>query len=131
MSKKFINDDLDISHFLGNQISSIVETKTNLSSEEINSEPYFHAIMYGIDKEDYIVIEETVAENVFSTIEIILLAIIIQFILKCIDKKIFNFDFDVCINKIKERYHCIDTKEYTKTLKLKKCEYNRIRGNNF
>lgn len=106
--------------------STIKETKNNITEEELQAEPCIKAIIYSIDKNDYIVCTETVGENILTSILYVLITLMCEFIPAKIRRNVSSFDFEYCVDRIKEKYPLVDTKELVKKLEIKRSNYNRL-----
>lgn len=121
---KLFNNEIAISDILEEPLSDVMETKNSLSEEEIKEKDFLQAIIYDINKEEYIVVKESIGANVFISILYIIVVCVCGGILSRL--KIPHFDLGICVKEIKEKHPSIDTKELAKKLEIKKSNYNRL-----
>ena len=98
------------------------ETKNNLTEEEINSEPFLQAVIYGTVDDDYIIVKETSVDN---TPEIILYFLVVLLCIACITT-LRKFNYKDRLEDIKEKYPLIDLDELKKKLEIRYANYDRL-----
>ncbi len=123
-------EDLNFEDIFGQPCSNITETKNNLTEDEFQEKPYIKAVLYNKDKNDYIIHQETVEENIFLSFGYLVLVFTAGYI-------IYNFKKDHIENPIEEHYLSfidnfkrtygpLDIEDLTQKLELKKNEYNKL-----
>lgn len=122
----FNKDDLNLQDIFGEPISSKTEIKNNVSEEELNDEAYLQAVMYSIDKNDYIMVKETLETNIGVTFLYILVTALTELGVCIIRVQVTDFSFSYHVKKIKSQYKDIDEKELIKKLEIKRNNYNRL-----
>lgn len=122
----FGQENLKLEDILGNADSTIRETKNNITEEELQAESCIKAIIYSKDENDYIVHKETVGENVLLSVVYVLLTLLCEIIPLKIRSDVSSFDFEYCVDRIKEKYPLVDIDELTKKLEIKRNNYNRL-----
>lgn len=123
---KLMNDDVESLHeILGEPISKKKETKNNLTEEELQSDPFLQAMIYSKFDDDFIMVKESLSDNIGLTFLWIIVAVVAQ-IIPILWRGSSNFDYIYCIEKIKENHPIIDVDELTKKLEIKKSNYDRL-----
>ena len=125
---KIIND-IDITSLedvFGNPISSKIETQNNLTDEEIQTQPYLEAIIYSKFDDDFIIVKEKTGDNIALTLVWFLVTILAELIPLFIRSEVSSFDFEYCVDRIKEKYPLVDTNELARKLEIKRDNYNRL-----
>lgn len=124
---KLINKDIkSLCEILGEPISQKKEIKKDLTEEEINSKPLLRAMIYSINDNDFIMVEEPIIYNVYSTLLYIILIIISEALTFYYRKDISNFDYNNCIEEIKRKYSPIDIKTLNKKIEIKRSNYDKL-----
>lgn len=118
-------DDISLESVFGKPISKKIETKNNVTEEELYSKPYLQAIIYNKDKNDYIIIKESVGENIGLTCLYLVITILCQGIPFLIRLN-SNFDFEDSVKLLKNKYQKVDVDKLKKVLELKKQNYERL-----
>lgn len=122
----FGQEDLQLQDVLGEPSSNFKETKKNLTDEELQQESFIRAIIYNVDKNDYIIHEETVGENVLFSLLYICITLFCEMAPLYWRSEHSNFDFEDCVENIKRKHQLVDMKTLKKKLELKRDNYNRI-----
>ena len=124
--KLFDKENLNLEDLLGRATNKI-ETTNKLTEEQINSGSYLEATMYSKDKNDFIVVKESLKDNTFiaiiEAVLIILLSLIIHFAWR---KDCSSFCLEDCIDEIKEKHPDIDIEALKYKLEIKKLNYDRL-----
>lgn len=122
----FEKEKVSLQDILGTPISSFQESNNNVPEEEIEKENYFQAIIYRENEEDYILVRESVSENILITILYICVTGLGELLPLYIRSEVSSFDFENCVSNIKERYQPVDIPTLTKKLKIKRENYDRL-----
>lgn len=122
----FEKEKVSLQDILGTPISSFQESNNNLDEEEIERENYFQAIIYLENEEDYILVRESVSDNILITILYICITGLGELLPLYIRSEISNFDFGDCVSRIKEQYKPVDIPTLAKKLQIKRENYDRI-----
>lgn len=125
---KLINDEdiTSLDEILGDAISSKKQTRNNLTKEEIEKEPYLQAVIYSEIDDDYIVVKETIEQNMGWTILWFLLTTLIEFFPVYLQQEIVSFDYGQSIQNINKKYPLIEKETLMKKLEIKRDNYNRL-----
>lgn len=116
--------DVKLEDVLGEPVSDYKETTNNVDNVDLKKEEYLKAAVYSRDKNDYILKEFTVYENVGVTAAYLLVVIFLQ-IIPAIYREKFPMKFKDEIENISDKYSPLD--EYdVQILKqsLKTCQNN-------
>lgn len=124
---KVINDVdiLSLDEMFGKPKSS-VETKNNLTDEELETKPHLQAVMYSKSDDDFIVVKESILANVSITVLWILITIIVEVLPLYYRDEISSFDYYHSIKRIKEKYPQVNVEELKKKMQIKMNNYNRL-----
>lgn len=122
----FDEDDLNLSDVFGAPVSKKKEFKHYVTEKELQQEDYLQAIIYRKDENDYIICKETMKRNLKVTSIYLLFTILAELLPLYIRSEKSDFDFNDCVRKIKIKYPTVDTEEMSKTLEIKKSNYNRL-----
>ena len=122
----FNKEDLKLEDIFGEPISTIKETKNNLSEDEIAENPFFKAVIYDEDKNDYIMRKETIGENIVFSALYLLIIFIVELPPAFFRHEISDFDFYRCLEEIKEQYRSVDVQELKRKLEIRYDNYNRM-----
>ena len=131
LSLEQINEIIDkemigVEDILGFPISGFIETKDNLTQEEIKSDEYIEAIIYNVDKNDYILVKESVDDNVSMSVLYFFVTLFSMYIPGYYREKISNFNYFDKVSDIEEEYKNIDIESLIKRLEIKEKNYNRL-----
>ena len=108
-------------------VSLIIEKQNNLTEEEINKDAYLEARIYSKSEDDFIIVRESLKESLLIGFGWILFTLIPEFITLYLREEHSSFDFNECIDKIKEKYPFIKTDELSKQLEIRKANYDRLK----
>ena len=122
----FEKDTLTVSDIFGERVSSIKETKNNLTEEELNQEEYIEAIIYNKDENDYIMVKEEIDDNVGFSILFVFLTILAELVPAYYRYEKSSFDYGEVVYHIREKYKKVDIEKVKKLLEIKKENYNRL-----
>ena len=122
----FEKDNLTISDIFGNKVSSVKETKNNLTEEELMQEEYLEATIYKKDEDDYIIVKESIDDNIGYTAIYVLVTILAEIIPLFYRLESSKFDYDDAVYKIREKYSKVDVEKVKKLLEIKRDNYNRL-----
>lgn len=122
----FGKDETQIIEVLGKPKSSIKETRNNLTEEEINDGPYYKALVFYKDENDYKLVKETPLENVlFSALYLFATTVAVLIILK-VRSECSDFDFTYSVSEIKRENPLVDILELNKKLENRKENYKTL-----
>lgn len=124
--KSFEKENLSLMDFLGYPTSNIMETRNNLTNEELQEESFMEAFIYNKDKNNYVTYRETIYENRSDSMLYVLITMFFELLLYAWRDKCSYFSFKVSIQEIKRKYQPLDVDTLKKTLKLKQDNYSRI-----
>ena len=122
----FNKENLSLENLFGEAISTIKETKNNLSEDEINEKEFLQAVIYSEDEQDYIIRKETVGDNILFSVLYVALTALVETIPLDFRKKFSSFDFGECVENIKDKYKPTDIQELTRKLEIRRDNYNRM-----
>lgn len=122
----FSKQDLVLEDILGEAITTVTETKNNLTAEEINADAFMQAVIYYEDKNECIIHRETISENALTSLLYVLLNVIIDCEIFKFRYKHSKFDFKKCVDKIEKDYQPLDVEELTRRLEIRRDNYQRI-----
>ncbi len=114
-----------LEEILGEPILRKTETKNNLTDEELSGDSYLQAIMYSESENEYVMVRESVDDNVGFTLLCIILTFFAELITALV-RSSTSFDFGDCVSEIKRNHPAIDVEELTKKLEIKRDNYNRL-----
>lgn len=124
---KLINDDVQsLREILGEPISKKKETKNNISEEELQSDPFLQAMIYSKFDDDFIMVKESLSDNIGITLLWILVTALAELIPLWWRTDGSDFDYSYCIRQIKEKHPTIDVEELAKKLEIKRSNYDRL-----
>ena len=118
------DENFNLENLFGKPKYEIKETKNNLTEEELNKKDYLQAILYDLNKDDFILVKESTAFNVGATIGFIIFLLFLYSEIKSF-RKAFNSDFYKRLSLIEERYDISHLEDYVKTLEKQKNNYNK------
>lgn len=121
------NSISSLNEVFGQPILTQIESRNNLTDEEIYSLGHLKGIWYSKDSEDFIIVDEPVNENIGLTILCFILLIISELI-AALYRDSSSFDYKESLENIKENYPKVDLELLIKKLEIKKANYNRIKG---
>ena len=126
--ERMINEqDIDsLNELCTKPISSSIQIQNNLTDEEIEQGPFFKAIVYSRDKNDYIIAKESLGEEFGLTTLWLLLLVILEPLTYELRRTYSDFDFNESIHNIKSKYQLMDVDDFTKKLEIKKSNYRRL-----
>ena len=111
-----------LEEILGNPIAIKEEKKNNLTEDELNEKAFLQATTYSKDKDDFILVKESVSDNIKLSIVSIALLVLIEFGISVCRRDYSSFNFGDSISDIKDRHRLIDTNEMIEQLENKKNE---------
>lgn len=120
------NNINSLEELLGKPYVEKTETKNNLSDKQINQSAYLEGLLYSESENDYIIVKESMDDEVTTILGFILLSAIGLGATFFYRIEYSNFDFDYCVSKIKENHPMIDIKKLKKTLEIRKENYERL-----
>lgn len=126
IKKLFDQEKESLEEVLGSPISTVIETKNNLSESEINKEAILKAVIYDINQDDYIIKKETVLDNVLMTFLYLLLTIFAELGPIWFREEYSSFDFASCVFSIQDQYPKTDLDQLKKKLKIRQENYERL-----
>jgi len=112
--------------FLGEPTINRVETRNNLSKEELELNPYLEAVIYNVDKNDFIIVKEEISDNFGFTFMWLLINVFLIFFISQVREDMSRFNYKESIVKIEKETIPIDVNSLKKILELKKDNYNRL-----
>ena len=119
-------DGVTIDQVLGEPIRNYVETRSDLSKEEITEKNYVKVMYYDKDKNDMIIRKETDVENFAVTLVYIMLNILGFVIAAGLKDKLSYYNYDEAVKKIKEKYKDINIENIEKKLEIRRENYERL-----
>ena len=122
----FEKDNLTIEDIFGNKVSSVKETKNNLTEEELMQGEYLEATIYNKDEDDYIIVKESIDDNIAVSVVYILITLLCEIIPLFYRLESSKFDYDDAVYKIREKYSKVDVEKVKKLLEIKRDNYNRL-----
>ena len=122
----FEKDNLTIEDIFGNKVSSVKETKNNLTEEELMQGEYLEATIYNKDENDYIMVKEEIDDNVGFSVLFVLFTILAELGPAYYRYEKSSFDYDEVVYDIREKYKKVDIEKVKKLLEIKKENYNRL-----
>ncbi|MCI9233242.1 MAG: hypothetical protein HFH08_01440 [Bacilli bacterium] len=122
----FGKEKMTLQDILGSPLSSFRESNNNVADEDIEKDNYFQAIIYQENKEDYILVRESVSDNILITILYICITALAELLPLYFRTELSSFDFGNCVSSIKERYQPVDIPTLTKKLRIKRENYDRL-----
>lgn len=125
---KLINENniCSLQEVLGEPISKKTETKNNLSEEELQDGPFLQAMIYSKIADDFIIVKESLGDNIRLTFLWILATLTAEIILLLWRTDVSHFNYGYCIEEIKEKHPIIDVNFLTKKLEIKRSNYDRL-----
>ncbi len=124
---KLLNNDIvSLREILGEPISKKKETKNNLSEEELHSDSFLKAMIYSKFDDDFIMVKESLKDNIATTLLWVLLTILAESLplsWRCYES---DFNYGYCIDRIKRNHPTIDIEDLTKKLEIKRNNYDRL-----
>ena len=124
---KLINDDVQsLREILGEPISKKKETKNNLTEEELQSDPFLQAMIYSKFDDDFIMVKESLGDNIAITLLWVLVTVWAELIPILCRADGSDFDYSYCIRQIKKKHPTIDVEELAKKLEIKRSNYDRL-----
>lgn len=121
------NIDISLEEILGTPSSSKIVKQNNLTEEEINEKAYVEAIIYSKNKDEYIIVKESIGNNIAVSIAYLIVTALFELVVFYIRDK-SKYDYKKIIENINEKYKSIDTEQLIKKLEIKKQNYDRLRG---
>ena len=122
----FEKDNLTISDIFGNKVYSVKETKNNLTEEELMQGEYLEATIYKKDENDYIMVKESIDDNIAMSLLYFLITVFAELIPLFYRLEESKFDYDDAVYKIREKYTKVDVEKVKKLLEIKRDNYNRL-----
>ena len=119
-------DNARLDDIFGEPKSTVIQTRNNLSEEEINADAYLEATMYSQDDNEYIVVKESVKDNILLTISWIVSTIALELIPRHIRKKYSHFNFERRVMELEKEYKPVDVDELKRKLEIKQSNYERL-----
>ena len=125
---KLVNENniSSLQEVLGEPISNKTETKNNLTEEELACDSYLQAFIYSEFEDDYIMVKESIDDNIAITFLWIVMTILCELIPIVWRISGSTFNFGDCVKKIKSKYPHVDTEELARRLEIKRSNYDRL-----
>ncbi len=124
--KMLDQDHVVLENLLGKPTSIFKETKSHVTSLELEKDPFMSVIVYDIDKNDYLVHKETVQENIAYSLLYILLAVGLSTSTYMFRRVFSTFNFSNSLEQIKNDYPSLDLDSIMKKLEIRKDNYKRL-----
>ena len=121
-------DSLSIVELLGSPVSSITEKKNILTEEEIKDDGYIKAKYYYEDKDDYIIIRQSIGENLVCSLLFLFIMGMSEYAVFKYRSDYSSFYFQDRVDDLIERYEKTDVKMLEKKLEVKKNNLYRLQG---
>ena len=99
----FEKDTLTVSDIFGERVSSVKETKNNLTEEELMQGEYLEAIIYNKDENDYIMVKEEIDDNVAFSLLFVVLTILAELVPAYYRYEKSSFDYDEVVYDIRTK----------------------------
>lgn len=122
----FDKDNLTISDIFGNKVSSVKETKNNLTEEELMQGEYIEATIYKKDENDYIMVKESIDDNIGWTMVYFLVTVLAEIFPAFYRIDVSKFDYNDAVYEIRKKYSKVDVEKAKKLLEIKRDNYNRL-----
>lgn len=119
------DENFTLEDLFGKSKYEIKETKNNLSEEELNKKDYLQAIIYDLNKKDFIFVQESTGVNVAVSIGFIVVLLLLYFGITSF-RFDAGFDFSWRLSEIERNYDISEIEDLVKKLKIKKDNYNRL-----
>lgn len=120
------NDVSSLAYYFGKPIAFKYESRNNLTDEEIHDDPYLETTVYSKNENDYIVVKESVGNNVGFTILWLIFTMFSEIIPNQIREQFSSFDYGLYRDKIKKEYKPVDVDVLAQKLEIKRSNYNRL-----
>ena len=119
------DENFTLEDLFGKSKYEIKETKNNLSEEELNKKDYLQAIIYDLNKKDFIFVQESTGVNVAVSIGFIVVLLLLYFGISSFRIEA-GYDFSWRLSEIERNYDISEIEDLVKKLKIKKDNYNRL-----
>lgn len=126
LEEMFSKENVTINDIFGEPISSVKETKNNLTEEELMEEEYMEATIYKKDTNEYIKVKESFDDNFAVSAIYILVTAFFEFGVAFYRCDFSKFDYSEAVHDIKQKYKKVDVKKLRKQLEIKKENYDRL-----
>lgn len=125
---EMLNDDNFLENgFIINIYQVMIESKKEISKDELNQGEFLKIIMYYENDEKFILREQTIDENMSDFVKYILVTLVLEVIVKLLQKK--EMEKIKQENKeIEEEYVPLDINRLQKILAIRKDNLQRLRG---
>ena len=100
------------------------EKKNNVSLED--NKAFWQVIVYNEDKEDFVYLIESNAQNVTTSIAWVCLSFVVSFIPFEFRSNHSNYSYKGRINEIKANNPYLDSEDLERKIKIKKANYDRL-----
>lgn len=117
-------EQFDINKAIGTPSSSVKEKKNNVSLED--NKAFWQVIVYNEDKEDFVYLIESNAQNVTTSIAWACLSFLVSFIPFEFRSNHSNYSYKGRINEIKANNPYLDSEDLERKIKIKKANYDRL-----
>ena len=128
MVTKIVNDCniTSLEDVLGKPKYTKTQIQNNLTDEEISKEAYLEAVIYSSSSDDFIIVKESIANNLYITIIWFIVTILAELIPLNIGSKCSSFSFEDYYYSLVAKYQPQDAQSLIKKLEIKKDNYNRL-----
>ena len=119
-----------LDNVFGSPKSKKIETKNNLTDEEIESKPYLQAVVYSKVDDDFIIVKQSISNNIAETALYFLVNLIFTFLILNVKENTVGVmslnKYKEFIEEIKEKYPLIDIDELMTKIEIRESNYNRL-----
>ena len=119
-------DDLCLDSLLGGNFSIKTEKKNRLNEDELEAIPFIEANLYTKDKNQYVIVQEELAENIAFTVLWFLLTYIAAKGIDYVRTQHTSFNYYEIIRRVKEKYPLISEEKLNQLLEIKMSNYKRL-----
>lgn len=120
------NENLNLENLLGKPFLESVETKNKVDNEELGK-IFTKIILYSEDKNDFIVVDESIIDNLNSTAALFCTLIVFWCIIRGYQSdKPNKGNISKIIEQIRDNYEEIDADTLVNKLQIRKDSYNRL-----
>lgn len=120
------NENLNLENFLGKPFLESVETKNKVDNEELGK-IFTKIILYSEDKNDFIVVDESIFDNLSSSAICLLVVLVFYYFIQ-----LYQFDgpnkdkLAKSLEQIRDGYKDLDVDTLVNKLQIKRDNYNRL-----
>ena len=118
-------ENISLGDVLGEPVFNYIEKRNNISKEELNTLGYLQAIIYDIDRNNYIVTTRTINETIAISLAYVAATILLEFI-PFLLRTFSNFDYNYYISEIEKKYPVVDISVLKERIRVKRETYNRL-----